>query len=325
MHILNILIIFFYILIITIEIIAIKEKNTSNHFEIDSFVIEADKLDYQNGKNLIYITFGNNEFHRDILYHLKTFLFEQIPNILCLHLNEINSTDFIRQNILDFSRNYPLKHKLIILHGTESLIDEKLKYLNILFRITDSHFEISNIVIVLTWDLLIQNISTSSNSWKAEITKRFNSDAFYVNGAALAGRINNGFSMRNANYSFLMNAADNILFCDSISFPRQNVLQDVRDYFIPILYKITDLISYMSKKVTVHDTFIVLIISISLFILYYVLLNKWKMYFQKPKIKKRRTYTRSTQTDPKYFASQESTREMMLTRSQRKLRKENKE
>jgi hypothetical protein len=168
---------------------------------IDEAEIENDKQSLEDGENLVYVSFGSWNHTHNLLERIsENFLIEKY-NANCFDVNN-DETDFL--DLVD--EIHTSNKSLILIYGIENLNRNQIHRLNFLFRITDSSFEYSNIITLLSFsndfllnisndnenNLLVSNNDNQivlENNWKNNLALKLNEPTEFFNGFAFAGRI----------------------------------------------------------------------------------------------------------------------------------------
>jgi hypothetical protein len=137
-----------------------------------SSVDEEDLVMWENGNNLVYFFLGTETFAvQQIMLSQKVFSIS--PHLIrCVNIGDDNgrdgeamSTNQIHQIVLEVMEKAGGSRSLLFIHGAESLLDDKLKRLNFVYRVTDRHSvnKISNLVVVIFWKNDTSPLNTSSS------------------------------------------------------------------------------------------------------------------------------------------------------------------
>jgi len=165
----------------------------------DSDVLSVYNNMFSKRENLIFLSYGSRSHHLSTVDAILDEIIMQDKfrhELLCVNVNEDSN---VQNSFRNFNNNHGQSRRLFVVDGTEKLTREQLTRNNYLFSVKDPSAH-PNIIVLLTWDNqtvpLIEDAS-SHTSTPRKILKLFgeylNSEESFMNGPALAGRIDDVF------------------------------------------------------------------------------------------------------------------------------------
>ena len=158
----------------------------------DTFTVKNEEDRLMND-NLVYMLFGGKSFIGKNLRAIVKSL--QTRSISCLDVSSAKRSTELINHSTSMLKTAMGKRSLVVLHGIESLRSQDLEKLNYLYRVTDSTYEYSNVIVTLIWNndtipIHVHNRNYDENNyWRAVVSEIWSRNGSLVNGAALAGRI----------------------------------------------------------------------------------------------------------------------------------------
>lgn len=158
----------------------------------DTFTVKNEEDRLMND-NLVYMLFGGKSFIGKNLRAIVKSL--QTRSISCLDVSSAKRSTELINHSTSMLKTAMGKRSLVVLHGIESLRSQDLEKLNYLYRVTDSTYEYSNVIVTLIWNndtipIHVHNRNYDENNyWRAVVSDIWSRNGSLVNGAALAGRI----------------------------------------------------------------------------------------------------------------------------------------
>ena len=211
-----------------------------------SFKNEEDRLLKD---NLVYILMGGMPF---IARNLRAIMNQlRVRSLACLDLGSIKGggTEVISHST-SILKTAMGKRSLIILHGIENMKSQDLERLNYLYRVTDSTYDYSNVIVTLVWnnDTIPINVNNKnndpSNYWRAVVGDIWSRNGSLVNGPALAGRISR-CGMENSNSDYILRSSSGF---SNISF-QPNIYNDMRQLCDEFIFENGDLQIYVAAVI----------------------------------------------------------------------------
>lgn len=150
--------------------------------------------------NLIYLSYGNQNYHELVISKIIHEIFQSIPEIVCFDMN-MSSHSEIEKAYDNFKALH--SNKLLIFSNVESLNQANLQKLNILLRASDRTFKLTHLVILLCLNFINDiEIPISNLDMKTVLVNRLSSVEYNVNGAAIVGRITRLFTINSIENDF---------------------------------------------------------------------------------------------------------------------------
>ena len=167
----------------------------------DPFLVSYDKDQLNNGKNLLFTSFGNTTFHFSLIDKLTHTLSISPCEIKYFNISSVNTNQFFewKQYVIS-NHNNQIKPILLVIGNTNKINNNnllELQQLNILFKLSDYTSDLTNIITLLTIDIDFgptnETLGTRHNydtfKWKHYLQSKWKSSFVEFNTNALIGRI----------------------------------------------------------------------------------------------------------------------------------------
>ena len=167
----------------------------------DPFLVSYDKDQLNNGKNLLFTSFGNTTFHFSLIDKLTHTLSINPCEIKYFDISSINTNQFLKwKQYIVSNHNNQIKPILLVIGNTNKINNNnllELQQLNILFKLSDYTSDLTNIITLLTIDIDFvptnETLGTRRNydtfKWKHYLQSKWKSSFVEFNTNALIGRI----------------------------------------------------------------------------------------------------------------------------------------
>ena len=168
----------------------------------DPFLVNYDKDQLNNGKNLLFTSFGNTSFHFNLINKLTHNLSINPCEIKYFNISSINTNQFTKwKQYVISNHNNQIKPILLVIGNTNIINNNnllELQQLNILFKLSDYTSDLTNIITLLTIDIDFEPTNEGSGDsghsydtfkWKHYLQSKWKSSFVEFNTNALIGRI----------------------------------------------------------------------------------------------------------------------------------------